>query len=147
MPTAQRSARCIPSTASLPSLRSCSAATSSTASAPAAPPDLPVLYLGRIVFGMGSETMIVAQSAILARWFTGKELALSFGISLTISRLGTLFSFNTEALLAERMGYRGALWVAAALCLVSLACNWIYVLLDRSAEPVLHLREAGAGDK
>jgi MFS family permease len=113
----------------------------------ASAPSLPVLYLGRIVFGMGSETMIVAQSAILARWFTGKELALSFGIALTISRLGTLFSFNTEALLAERMGYRNALWVAAALCLASLACNWIYVLLDRHAEPLLHLRESGAGDK
>ena len=113
----------------------------------AAAPDLPMLYLGRIVFGMGSETMVVAQSAILARWFTGKELALSFGITLTISRLGTLFSFNTEALLAQRMGFRGALWVAAALCLASLACNWIYTLLDLRAEPVLHLPEAGAGDK
>ena len=110
-------------------------------------PSLAILYLGRIVFGMGSETMIVAQSAILARWFTGKELALSFGISLTISRLGTLFSFNTEALLAGRLGFRGALWIAAALCLASLACNWIYALLDRHAEPLLHLREAGAGDK
>jgi MFS family permease len=113
----------------------------------AAAPDLPVLYLGRIVFGMGSETMIVAQSSILARWFTGKELALAFGISLTISRLGTLFSFNTEALLAERMGFRGALWIAAALCLASLLCNWIYVLLDRHAEPILHLPAGGAGDK
>jgi MFS family permease len=113
----------------------------------AAAPDLPVLYLGRIIFGMGSETMIVAQSAIIARWFTGKELALAFGVTLTISRLGTLFSFNTEALLAERMGFRGALWIAAALCLASLICNWIYTLLDRHAEPVLHLPEAGAGDK
>jgi MFS family permease len=110
-------------------------------------PSLPVLYAGRIIFGMGSETMIVAQSAIVARWFTGKELALSFGITLTISRLGTLFSFNTEALLAERIGFRGALWVAAGLCLASLACNWIYVMLDRRAEPLLHLPEAGAGDK
>jgi MFS family permease len=113
----------------------------------AAAPNLPVLYLGRIVFGMGSETMIVAQSAIVARWFTGKELALAFGITLTISRLGTLFSFNTEALLAERMGFRGALWVAAALCLASLLCNWIYVLLDRRAEGILQLPESGAGDK
>ena len=113
----------------------------------AAAPNLPMLYVGRIVFGMGSETMIVAQSAILARWFTGKELALSFGITLTISRLGTLFSFNTEALLAGRIGFRGALWMAAGMCLASLACNWIYALLDVRAEPVLRLREAGAGDK
>src|SRR5690242_16656198 len=32
-------------------------------------PNLGVLYLGRVLFGMGSESMIVAQSAITARWF------------------------------------------------------------------------------
>ncbi len=110
-------------------------------------PSLYVLYLGRILFGMGSESMIVAQSAITARWFHGKELALAFGITLTIARLGTLFSFNTEQLLANRFGWRGALWIAAALCLASLACNWIYTLMDQHAEPILKLPEAGAGDK
>ena len=79
-------------------------------------PSLPVLYAGRVLFGMGSESMIVAQSAITARWFEGKELAMAFGITLTIARLGTLFSFNTEELLASRFGWRGALWIAAALC-------------------------------
>ena len=113
----------------------------------AAAPSLPVLYAGRVLFGIGSESMIVAQSAITARWFTGKELAMAFGITLTIARLGTLFSFNTEELLASRVGWRGALWIAAALCLFSLLCNWIYTLMDRHAEPILHLPEAGAGDK
>jgi MFS family permease len=110
-------------------------------------PSLPAMYAGRIIFGMGSESLIVAQSAIVARWFTGKELALAFGVTLTMSRLGTLFSFNTEALLATRFGFRGALWVAAALCVASLIANWVYVLLDRHAEPVLRLPEAGSGDK
>lgn len=110
-------------------------------------PNLPAMYFGRIVFGMGSESMIVAQSAIVARWFTGKELALAFGITLTVSRLGTLFSFNTEELLANRLGFRGALWVAALLCVLSLAANWIYTLMDRRAEPVLNLPKAGAGDQ
>lgn len=113
----------------------------------AAAPSLPVLYAGRVIFGIGSETLIVAQSAIAARWFTGKELAMAFGITLTIARLGTIFSFNTEELLATRLGWRGALWIAAALCLFSLLCNWIYTLMDRHAEPVLKLPEAGAGDK
>jgi MFS family permease len=66
---------------------------------------------------------------------------------LTVSRLGTLFTFNTEALLAERMGFRSALWIAVALCVFSLLCNWVYNLLDRHAEPVLRLPQAGAGDK
>jgi MFS family permease len=49
--------------------------------------------------------------------------------------------------LAARFGFRGALWIAAALCLLSLVANWIYNLLDRHAEPILHLPEAGSGDK
>lgn len=113
----------------------------------AAAPNIGTMYAGRILFGMGSESMIVAQSAIIARWFAGRELAMAFGIALTVSRLGTLFSFNTEELLATRYGFRGALWIAAALCVVSLACNWIYNLMDRHAEPILKLPEAGSGDK
>ena len=113
----------------------------------ASAPSLPLMYLGRILFGMGSESMIVAQSAITARWFTGKELALAFGITLTVSRLGTLFTFNTEELFATRYGFRGALWIAALLCLLSLAANWIYTMMDRHAEPILRLPEAGSGDK
>jgi MFS family permease len=113
----------------------------------AAAPSLPVLYAGRVVFGIGAESSYVAQSAIVARWFTGKELAMAFGITLTIARLGTLFSFNTEELLSTRFGWRGALWIAFALCAFSLLCNWIYTLLDRHAEPILNLPEAGSGDK
>jgi MFS family permease len=110
-------------------------------------PSLPVLYAGRVIFGIGAESLIVAQSAIIARWFKGKELALAFGIALTICRLGTLFSFNTEQLLASRFGWRTALWIAAGLCLACLVCNWIYAVMDRHAEPILHLPKAGAGDK
>jgi MFS family permease len=110
-------------------------------------PNLPGLYAGRVLFGIGCESLYVAQSAIIARWFRGKELAMAFGITLTIARLGTLFSFNTEQLLASRFGWRGALWIAAGLCLASLACNWVYTLMDRYAEPILHLPEAGGGDK
>ena len=110
-------------------------------------PTIGVLYAGRLVFGIGSESLVVAQNAILARWFKGKELALAFGIALTVSRIGTMFTFNTEALLAERFGASFALWVAAALCAGSLLLNFVYNLLDRRAEASLGLREAGGGDK
>jgi MFS family permease len=110
-------------------------------------PSIGMMYFGRLLFGMGSEPLVVAQSAILARWFKGKELALSFGIALAVSRLGTLFTFNTEALVAERSGWRSALWLAAALCGLSLVTNLVYNAMDKKAEPVLGLRESGAGDK
>ena len=98
-----------------------------------------LIHVGRFVFGAGSEALIVAQSAILARWFKGKELAFAFGAAITIGRLGTLFSFNTEALLAELMGPRGALWIATALCGLSMLATGIYAWMDTRAERVLHL--------
>ncbi len=110
-------------------------------------PDGRTLLAGRFIFGAGSEALIVTQSAILARWFRGKELAFAFGASLTIMRLATLFSFNTEALVAEMMGASAALWVAAGLCLASLLSNLIYVAMDRHAEPLIGLREEAAGDR
>ncbi len=110
-------------------------------------PNIWALYFGRFIFGAGSESLIVCQSAILARWFKGKELALSFGICLTMSRIGTLFTFNTEALIAERWSPFMALFIAMGLCVLSFLANLLYVGMDKHAEPVLGLKEEGAGDK
>ncbi len=110
-------------------------------------PSLTVAAVGRFIFGAGSESLIVAQSAILARWFRGRELALSFGITLAIMRLGTLFSFNGISSVAGRFGVDAALWVAAGLCVFSLLCNFVYFAMDRRGEGPLGLAEAGAGDK
>jgi MFS family permease len=106
------------------------------------------LFAGRLIFGGGSEALIVVQSAIVSRWFKGKEMALAFGITLTISRLGTLFSFNTEELIARYFGsYRTALWAAAAFCLFSVLCNLIYNAMDLHGEKVLALPKPDSSDK
>jgi MFS family permease len=106
------------------------------------------LFAGRLIFGGGSETLIAVQSAIISRWFKGKEMALAFGIALTVSRIGTLFSFNTEELIARYFGsYRTALWAAAAFCLFSLLCNLVYNAMDLHGEKVLALPKPESGDK
>jgi MFS family permease len=106
------------------------------------------LFAGRLIFGAGSESLIAVQSAIISRWFKGKEMALAFGIALTVSRVGTLFSFNTEELISRYFGsYRIALWAAAGFCLFSLLCNLVYIALDQHGEKVLALPKPDAGDK
>ncbi len=106
-----------------------------------------MLIFGRLIFGAGSESLIVVQSAIISRWFKGKEMAMAFGITLTLSRVGTLFSFNTEELIADHFhSFRTALWAAALLCLFSVVCNLVFVVMDKHGEKVLSLPRAGAGD-
>lgn len=113
----------------------------------AAAPTVAVACVGRFIFGAGSESLTVAQNAICARWFRDRELAMSMGVTITISRLGTLFSFNTESLIASRFGWQGALWAAAGFCVLSLAANLLYCWMDRHGEKVLGLKEEGAGEK
>ena len=122
-------------------------------------PNYTIAAVGRFIFGAGSESLVVAQSAILARWFRGKELAFSFGVTLALMRLGTLFSFNSVSSVVDvcnrtgcvfwqpGFGFKAALWAAAGCCLLSLACNVAYFVLDRRAERPLGLAESGAGDK
>jgi len=109
---------------------------------------IPMIFAGRFIFGAGSEPLIVAQSAMLARWFKSKELAMAFGIQLTVSRLGSLFAFNTGELFADYFGsFRYALLAAVLACGLSLIGNVLYVIMDRRGEKVLKLRDESAGEK
>jgi MFS family permease len=109
---------------------------------------IPAFFIGRFIFGAGSEPLVVAQSAMLARWFKNKELALSFGISLTVSRIGSLFAFNTGELITSYFGtFRAALLTAVAACALSLIGNLVYIFMDRRGEKALKLKSESAGDK
>jgi len=109
---------------------------------------IPMFMVGRFIFGAGSEPLIVAQSAILARWFKNKELALSFGIALTVSRLGSLFAFNTGEVFTNYFGsFRAALFAAVIACVISLIANIIYIFMDKKGEKVLDLRKESIEEK
>src|SRR5215475_1507527 len=56
---------------------------------------LAVMAAGRLVFGIGAESLIVAVTTAIAKWFRGKELSFAFGINLTVSRLGTWLAQNS----------------------------------------------------
>src|SRR5512143_4253631 len=109
---------------------------------------IPLIFLGRFIFGAGSEPLVVAQSAMLARWFKNKELALSFGVALTVSRLGSLFALNNGELITKYFGsYRNALLAAVGACALSLLGNLCYIVMDKRGEKALSLRDESAGDK
>jgi len=109
---------------------------------------IPLMFVGRFVFGAGAEPLVVAQSAMLARWFKKKELALSFGVALTVSRLGSLFALTNGEFITKYFGsYRNALLAAVGACALSLAGNLCYIVMDKKGEKILNLRDESAGDK
>jgi len=51
-----------------------------------------MMFLGRIIFGLGGESFIVITKFMLSRWFLSKELATPIGVALGISKLGNAFN-------------------------------------------------------
>lgn len=89
---------------------------------------LAVMAAGRLVFGMGAESLNVAVTTALARWFRGKELSFAFGLNLTASRLGTFAALNSPtwarwAYATWRTPFLIALGFTS-LCVVGAAVYW-----------------------
>jgi MFS family permease len=105
-------------------------------------PRLGVMVGGRLLYGLGGGSLGVAINTGIAKWFHGRRLSFAFGLSLTISRLGSLAAQTSPAWArAAYGGWRGPLLMAilaGALCLAAAAA---YGLFEPQAEPV---REPGA---
>ncbi len=99
-----------------------------------ASPEFWVMASGRLIFGLGSESLIVAVTTALARWFRGKELSFAFGLNLTLARLGsfaadwspTWFSSAYEV-------WRAPLLIALVFACVSFIGAAVYWVLEAQA--------------
>lgn len=92
----------------------------------------PVMFLGRFVFGLGGENLVVANSALLADWFKGQELAFAFGINLSIARLGSVFNNLLSPALTNSLGLVFACWFGAFLCGLSILCVVVTIPIDKA---------------
>jgi MFS family permease len=109
---------------------------------------LAVMATGRLIFGIGAESLIVSVTCAIARWFKGKELSFAFGLNLTIARLGSVLALNSPSLArAAFESWRWPLLISvffATFCIVGPLIYWI--MEDRARERY-ELGQAGATDK
>lgn len=89
---------------------------------------------GRFVFGVGGETLTVAQSKLCTRWFRSHERATAFAIVLALSRAGSALNIQTESMVYRTWDLTGVVWIAAGICGVSLICGLVLTGLDRLGE-------------
>mmetsp|Transcript_24419 Transcript_24419/g.55039 ORF Transcript_24419/g.55039 Transcript_24419/m.55039 type:complete len:583 (-) Transcript_24419:151-1899(-) len=101
---------------------------------------LGVVLIGRFVFGLGGETLTVAQSAYTAKWFKGTELATAFGIVLSFSRLGSAVNFDISPAVMEMFnnseigGFTCSMYAGLVTCVVSHLCCMLLNWMDYHAE-------------
>ena len=72
------------------------------------------MQVGRFVFGIGGESLAVAQNTYAVAWFKGKELNMVFGFQLSVARVGSTVNFLTVGplyhKLEELIGWRSERW-------------------------------------
>ncbi|MFC2164163.1 MFS transporter [Acidobacteriota bacterium] len=101
----------------------------------AAGPSFKLMLLGRFLYGIGAESLLVGTVKILTKWFKGKELALAFGLKITLVRLGNVASLNLGAPIQNWTGsWRMALWAAVGVMLVGLLTYIVYAKFDKAKE-------------
>jgi MFS family permease len=114
----------------------------------AASEELTVMASGRLIFGLGAESLIVAVTTTLAKWFKGKELSFAFGLNLTIARLGSFAALNSPSWakpMYEFWQYPLLLSVGAGVICVAAAL--LYFAQDNYASKRYHLGTEGDTDK
>ena len=103
----------------------------------------PIILLGRVIFGLGGENLIVASSALLAEWFKGKELAFSFGINLAVARLGGIVNNILSPYLVQHVNLMFAMWFGAFVCCLSVVSVIITWPIDARMNALIKKQKEG----
>ena len=103
------------------------------------------MVAGRALLGLGGESLVVAATTVIAKWFRGKELALAFGIKVMIARLASVASDNSAGWARGvfyphgaqgEPSWQGPMLLAVGSGLIAVVCAGVYWMLERgAAEP------------
>ncbi|KAG4066419.1 hypothetical protein HA402_007055 [Bradysia odoriphaga] len=113
-----------------------------------------LMIVGRFVFGIGAESLAVAQNNYAVLWFKGKELNMVFGLQLSFARVGSTVNFMIMEPLYKYVSqfYKGhmctgvVLLLASITCLMSFVCALILGWMDKRAQRILRRNDNPGGE-
>ena len=93
----------------------------------------PIMVLGRFLFGVGAETMIVALLVALVQWFDGRYLALFLALNISLSRVGSYLADRSPSFADSlyQRGWQPPLMLAAGFAALSMLAAMVYYVVDR----------------
>ncbi len=110
--------------------------------------DIYLMAAGRLIFGLGAESMIVAITTIIARWFKGKELSFAFGLNLTLARLGSFLALNSPSWGRGLYTYwQSPLWITVGAGIFAVICIIVYYFMDLYATRHFEIKKEGKQEK
>ncbi|KAJ3199147.1 hypothetical protein HDU82_000683 [Entophlyctis luteolus] len=109
----------------------------------------PTLVAGRLLFGVGSESLEITLAVVLTDWFGAHGLAFALSLNLASARVLTALNDNVSPAVAAWLGSPvGAAWVGVGVCFASVCAGVALIRVDvdavRSAAGVVLARRLPA---
>lgn len=89
-----------------------------------------IMFLGRLLFGYGAESLNVAQNVFIAEYFAENVLAFPISLGNAVGLLGANANYLITPRVAEKFHAKTAFFVAFGFCLFTLLCVGLMVLID-----------------
>ena len=99
------------------------------------PTQVAVACLGFAIYGMGCEIAGITVTKVIAKWFTGHELALAMGLQVALARVGTACALFFALPVAQCFGIVSApvMIGASALC-IGMLSYIVYCVMDKKLD-------------
>ena len=92
-----------------------------------------VALMGRFVFGIGKNCLIIWKSVAVSDWFIGQELGLAYGITISVSRIGIVTSQYLTPIFAE-VDLWLACFIGVILCILSLGSCILFGMFQKHSD-------------
>ena len=91
--------------------------------------------LGFAIYGVGAEIAGITVSKVIAKWFTGHELALAMGLQVALARVGTAVALGASLPIAKAFGGVSASVGLGAACLcIGMVSFLVYNVMDKKED-------------
>jgi MFS family permease len=94
------------------------------------------MLLGRLIFGIGSETLEVGQADILNLWFGSNSLSFAMGLIVSFQRLVTTSMFNLSPYMVQHYSTPFAFKVGLFVCIAGFLSSILLAYLNQFAPTV-----------
>ncbi|KYQ99839.1 major facilitator superfamily domain-containing protein 1 [Tieghemostelium lacteum] len=102
--------------------------------------------LGRLIYGVGGETIYIVAFAYVSVWFFGrKDFALAFSTVNTVGRLAGAIDLSVTTDIADHFSLPVTIWIGTFLCLFSfvagLVLSYLETLRLKKVNPLIDQKE------
>lgn len=99
------------------------------------PTQVAIACLGFAIYGVGCEIAGITVTKVIAKWFTGHELALAMGLQVALARVGTACALFFALPLAQHFGIVSApVMIGASTLCIGMLSYIVYCVMDKKLD-------------